>query len=184
MKRQVRKRRGDDGRARRARQLRAALADIERLQTELDQLAKCADGLVDETQRLQDIKWRAVEVMTETKLLTILQCGDLAGVEDDRRDETITRAWPALAAAKDEQARLIRKKIPEAYPPRHDGQFLVNRPNVGEFIATVCYGLHPPWWCFDANATTEPMKPGDEWEPWPLGRRSTSDALCHEGEGF
>jgi hypothetical protein len=69
----------------------------------------------------------------------------------------------------------MSERLPDKYPPRHDGAFLVHRPGVGDFIATVCYGMHAPWWCFDANTSVAPMQDGDEWQPWPIGR-----ALSHD----
>jgi hypothetical protein len=47
-------------------------------------------------------------------------------------------------------------------PPRHMGIWRVWRPGHGYFDATVCYGMHEPWWVPRNNFTR------DESEPTPI----------------
>lgn len=59
--------------------------------------------------------------------------------------------------------------FPETSPPPHAGEWLVERPGVGPFVATVCYGMHSPWWVpaiGGPQAQPVPMMPGDRWRPW------------------
>lgn len=53
-----------------------------------------------------------------------------------------------------------------ALPPPHKGVWRVHRSGVGFFEASVCYGMHMPWWVPRNGFTkqeSEPIdiKPGD-----------------------
>jgi len=60
--------------------------------------------------------------------------------------------------------KIIGDKVNERHPPAHC-KFLVNRKG-WHFIATVCYGMHNPWWVpRDHEKELDPieMEDIDEW---------------------
>lgn len=65
------------------------------------------------------------------------------------------------------------KQIPDHFP-RKGGRYLVSRLETGPFVATVCYGLHDPWWVpevvnhYSPGAFVVPMRKGDQWIEWPV----------------
>jgi hypothetical protein len=69
----------------------------------------------------------------------------------------------ALSDADDGRAAWIR--IKDAHPPPHQGSYRVRRDGEDdEIIATVCYGMHTPWWCLTDNCTLD-MQDDDLWRP-------------------
>lgn len=73
------------------------------------------------------------------------------------------------AQAADREARRERwTLVADAHPPPH-GVYLVQRADFPNSlaVATVCYGMHDPWWCVETHShpTADPIgiKPDDRW---------------------
>lgn len=67
-------------------------------------------------------------------------------------------------------ARLDWQSVENIHPPRHTVS-RVWHPELGQFDATPCYGMHAPWWVPRNGATEKESEPlpmaGTFWAPVP-----------------
>ncbi len=71
----------------------------------------------------------------------------------------------ALRAALAEETAedMVMIQIGSQYPRPHEGKYEVYRSGVGLFVATVCYGMHDPWWVPVLTGDPIPMREDDLW---------------------